>query len=819
MNPAQRYERAVELFHEARELTSGDRTALLDRECTNNDELRQLVETLLENDNPTSMTTADIEPGLGINLLAQDLTQETTASNSDVAFLTESVPGYRIIQTIGQGGMGVVYEAQQENPNRRVALKVIKNASMSRQLMRRFENEAFVLGQLRHPGVAHIYESGRVEVNGRVQPFFAMELIEGERINVHADKLGLTDRQRMELMARVCDAVHHAHQKGIIHRDLKPGNILIVESGTTTHDQESRSSASIDMIGQPKILDFGIARVTDSDLQTVTMQTEVGQIVGTLAYMSPEQLAGDSQLLDTRCDVYALGVVLFQLLADRLPLDVSNQPVAEAARIIRDQDPIRLGSIKPELRGDVETVVDKSLQKEPDRRYTSAAELAADLRRFLHDEPIVARPPTTGYLLRKFAKRHKGLVSGLALAFAFLLIGLAGTGYYLVETRKQRTEAIDARITSDELLKFFLDVMSSARHREQGPSVTVVEAVRAAAETIEDRFDSRPLLAVKIHHNLSHLLSEFGELDLAMKQARLAVAKLESEDATDTEDYPLALAKLGNGLLLSGRFDESSDYLEHAYRASIEVFGPRHSETAAIAVDLASDIWFPQGRNEEAREILEDVLARRDEYRLLTVYTAELKLPNILFALGQNQEAERRLLEFATRLRSEQDQGMLATVLSRLAALYRRTGRYEEALSHLRESQALGDVVYKPKSGQRIVIRTRIGDTLRLAGKLDEALQAHDEAAAMAREYLPPQHPLHALIAKDRAHVLIKLRRFPEAERELLSAHAALESFRANPEFLRDCRQLIVFLYEESNQPAKAAEWKEPVITSGNRKP
>ena len=306
---------------------------------------------------------------------------ERAAGPSAAQGLPAAVGHYRIRRVLGEGGMGTVYEAEQEHPRRIVALKVIKPGWASAELLRRFEQESLALGRLQHPGIAQIHEAATADSGSGPQPYFAMEFIRGDSLLAYAAAHHLNTRQRLELMVKICDAVHHAHQRGIIHRDLKPGNILVDESG------------------QPKVLDFGVARVTDSDAYA-TRQTDVGQLVGTLAYMSPEQVLADPLELDLRSDVYALGVLLYELLSGHLPYTIGRQ-IHEAARAIREDDPAPLSSIDRMYRGDIETIVAKSLEKEKVRRYASAADLASDIGRYLKDEPITARPPSTAYQLQE----------------------------------------------------------------------------------------------------------------------------------------------------------------------------------------------------------------------------------------------------------------------------------------------------------------------------------------------------------------------------------------------------------------------------------
>jgi len=331
---------------------------------------------------------------------------------------------YRILRLIGEGGMGAVYEAEQSQPRRTVALKIIKSGMATPELLRRFEQESQALGRLQHPGIAQIYEAGTVDTGFGPQPYFAMELIRGISPREYAESHHLNTSQRLEIMVKICNAVHHAHQRGLIHRDLKPANILI------------------DQTGQPKILDFGVARVTDSDARS-TVQTDLGQLVGTLAYMSPEQVLADPLDIDTRSDVYSLGVILYEFLAGRLPYTISKK-LHETIQTIREEDPIKLSVVDRGYRGDIETIAAKALEKDRTRRYASAAEMAADIQRYLKDEPIVARPPSTSYQLQKFTRRHQALVAGIAAVFFVLVAGVAASTWLAVSARRAGLAAVQS---------------------------------------------------------------------------------------------------------------------------------------------------------------------------------------------------------------------------------------------------------------------------------------------------------------------------------------------------------------------------------------
>jgi hypothetical protein len=323
------------------------------------------------------------------------------------------IGGYRITEVIGAGGMGTVYLAQQDHPRRVVALKVMRPGVGSKDQLRRFQQEAEILGRMRHPAIAQVYEAG----THHDIPYFAMEYIPGAKpITAYAATYNLTVRQRLELFARVCEAVQHGHNKGIIHRDLKPANVLV------------------DSTGNPKVIDFGVARATDCDVAVTAVQTGLGQLVGTLAYMSPEQLRGDPADIDLRSDVYALGVVLYELLCGRLPHDVRTAPMLEAARIIREDPPTRPSIASNTVRGDLETIILKALEKDRERRYVSAEELRRDLLRYLAGQPIIARPPTVTYLVRtatrRFTQRHP-VVAALFVAAFVALLG-APAGYVMI---------------------------------------------------------------------------------------------------------------------------------------------------------------------------------------------------------------------------------------------------------------------------------------------------------------------------------------------------------------------------------------------------
>ncbi|MBS0195177.1 MAG: protein kinase [Planctomycetes bacterium] len=408
--------RAEDLFLELADAGPQTRRYRLDQECRDNATLREEVESLLSHHDAanTGGRTAFLD-----SKFVRSMAGATAADEPPLPKETR-IGGYTILGVVGQGGMGVVYKARQEKPRRTVALKVIRRMSASGSMLRRFEHEAEILGRLQHPGIAQIYEAGQADTGLGPQPFIAMELIDGLPLGEFARRNKLDFRGRMAIIASVCDAVQHAHQRGIIHRDIKPSNILV------------------DSHGRSKVLDFGVARAADPAGQGITQHTGVGELVGTLPYMSPEQVCGNPDSIDTRTDVYSLGVVLFELLAERLPHDLSGLSLPEAARRVRESDPARLSSVSRLLRGDVDTIVSKALEKDISRRYQSAAELGADIRRYLAGEAIMAKADSAMYILRKQMKRYRGVVAAAGLSFAALL----GFSYSLFQKSRENERLV-----------------------------------------------------------------------------------------------------------------------------------------------------------------------------------------------------------------------------------------------------------------------------------------------------------------------------------------------------------------------------------------
>lgn len=445
-------------------MESNSREQVLRRMCDGDESLRREVESLLEFheqedellDRPCPEVTGVQSPRE-----AGEIRAETLKAGTRVGEFTIESP-------LGAGGMGVVYVARQQRPARTVALKLIRAGLLTREMLRRFEHEGDLLGRLRHPGIAQVYQAGTSQIEeGREQPFIAMELVRGLPLVEHAASNALDERGKVALVARIARAVQHAHSRGVIHRDLKPGNIL-VEPNPESSGEDSTITGLAGPVGQPKILDFGVARAVDRE-PAGTLRTTVGQIVGTLAYMSPEQVLGDPAEVDSRTDVYAIGVILYQLLAGKLPLDLNKRSIVDAARIIREEDPARLSTIHRRFSGDLDTIVAKAMEKDRNRRYRTAAELADDLERYLRGEPIAARRDSTVYVLRKQLNRYRGVV----IAAGLVTTSLAALAVYAaVQARHNRKMA-------EELAS-----QLAIANIERGRSLAVSAGMRSGAELL-----------------------------------------------------------------------------------------------------------------------------------------------------------------------------------------------------------------------------------------------------------------------------------------------------------------------------------------------
>ncbi|MEM1025635.1 MAG: serine/threonine-protein kinase [Myxococcota bacterium] len=708
-------ERLYDQFDRAVRLEGQERAALLDDIAQLDPSLHAELVELLRND-------ATAPPGFlgGPRPSPSPKAKPSTHWDRPLAGFPEKVGGYRLLRVLGQGGMGVVFEAEQSRPARRVALKVIRPRMMQPEVLDRFSAEAEILGRLRHPSIAHVYEAGMDQSAGETWPYIAMELVTGRSLEAYLDARACSTRERLELFARICDAVEHAHQQGVVHRDLKPANIMIVEAG---REQD----------GTPKILDFGVARVAGTEFEH-TGQTQAGAIIGTLGYMSPEQLLGRSSEVDARSDLYSLGVVLFRMLTGRLPYDVQDKSLPEVVHLVERDEPTRISEVVDGLSRDIETIVSKALEKDRDRRYASAAELSADVRRHLGDEPIQARAPSLRYRAAKFTRRHRALVGGVAATIAALLVGVVIATSALLQVRRERDAKEEALQISRATTAFLTDMLGAANPRSGGKDVTVAQVLDDAGERIETAYPDKPLVAGRLWRTLGEAYFGLGLPHQAVAVLRRAVAALSEATGSTSLEVLAARRELGRALFEDEDHTYDEAMLEvravlEDYREQLEPTDLRIAETLG---GMAMIEMFA-GSYEKSLEYMEEAKEIADRSRSLpTRLRVDLCAlqGNVHMREGTHHEG---LVLFKACVedvmdRLGPDHPDTLDLLEGMALTYRNLGQLEDAARVFRRVWETSKRVMGPASSETLQTANFLGRVLADQDRIDDALEVVAEA-------------------------------------------------------------------------------------------
>ena len=680
----------------------------------------------------------------------------STAPDAPQAYGSASAPksigDYRLVKKLGEGGMGQVWLAEQTAPVRRqVALKLIRAGMFDDALLQRFQSERQSLAIMDHPTIAKIFDAGTTPDG---QPYFVMEYVPGLPITEYCDQKRLRVAERLELFIKVCEGVQHAHQKAIIHRDLKPANILVVD---------------VDGKPVPRIIDFGLAKATTPQLAGETMFTQVGAFVGTPGYMSPEQTDSGVQDVDTRTDVYALGVVLYVLLTGSLPFDTKQwkkQPLHEVLRHLREDDPPRPSAkigiekesssanaesrgVQPKqlaslLHGDLDWITMKALEKDRARRYGTPSELAGEITRYLRHEPVAARPASKGYRLQKYVRRHRvGVV--VAAGLLLLLAGFAvAQEVQLRRVTEERDRTARERDRANRITEFMTSMFKVSDPGEaRGNSVTAREILDKASKEIETGLARDPELQAQLMHLMGTVYDKLGLYPRAESLLRRAVDIRLQVLGAQNPDSLRSADQLAWVLLQQGRYAEAEKLVRETVETQSRVLGPEKQATLDSMTTLAS-VYRLEGRlaeseklNRQTLEIEQRVLGREHPDTLATMEN----LATVLDTEGHHAEAERayrETLEIERRLKGPEHPDAV-DLMNNVAVTLAEEGRYAESKKIFRETFEIRRRVLGPKHPKTAETLYNLGCVAAMNGDRDEALSLLREAIDHG---LPPKYDL-----------------------------------------------------------------------------
>ena len=759
------------ILQEALDLPVDRRAAFLDRACVGDPDLRREIEEILGADEKAGDFLA-----APVDLSAVGLPDD---DGGDASAAGTSIGPYRVVREIARGGMGVVYEAEQKSPRRPVALKVILGGRhVDAEAVRMFRRETDSLARLRHPSIAAIYESGSTDEG---QHYFAMELVQGPTLSDYLDAAGPARsradlRLRLSLFRKICAAVAYAHQRGVIHLDLKPSNILVLEqpAGGAAARKDAGTPPprpSEESVPEIKVLDFGLARITDPDAQGATAVTAFGRIQGTLPYMSPEQVRGRRDEIDVRSDVYSLGVILYRMLSGRLPHDLDGVGITEAIRRVCEEEPRPLApaGARTPIDHDLAVIALKALEKEPARRYAGVPALDEDVARWLDGRPILARPPSALYQMRKLVARHT-IPFAAAAGLLVLLVGFAVA--MTLQARRiaaERDRANREAVTAERVSDFLVDLFKVSDPDEtRGSAIKAREILDAGVDRIGKQLADQPEVQARLMQTMGRVYANLGLYAKATPILEQAVAtrrRLLGEEHPDTLAAMYDLAVL---YVNSGRRADAEKLENRILEIRRRLLGDEHPETLHVMAGLAF-LYRLQGRFDESERLSKRVLeARRrvlgEEH--VDTLQSEVDLAGLYYAQRRFPESEalfRPAIETLRRVLGEENSVTLRSISS-LANVYEREGRFAEAEALHRDTRErlrrlLGDdhiLTLNATNSLAVLLDDR--------GRYADAEPLYRDNLARERRVLGDDHPNTLTSMNNLANVLSSQGRYAEAE-------------------------------------------------------
>jgi tetratricopeptide (TPR) repeat protein len=682
-----------------------------------------------------------------------------------------------------------------------------------------------------HPNIAKVFDGGSTEPG---RPYFVMELVRGVPITEYCDKHKLTTRGRLELYIQVCQAVQHAHQKGVIHRDLKPSNILVVV-------QEDKPI--------PKIIDFGIAKATEHSLTEKTLFTEQGQLIGTPEYMSPEQAEMSGLDVDTRTDIYSLGVMLYELLVGVLPFDpetLRKSGFGEIQRIIRETDPPKastrlsnlgdtqtsiaehrktdVASLHRELKGDLDWITMKAMEKDRTQRYASASELEADIERYIRHEPVVAGPPSALYRIKKYIRRHKVGVAAAALVIMAMVIGITGTSIGLVKAMKAERKAREEAETTQQVSDFLVELFHISDPSEaRGNTITAREILDRGAERIEKELSEQPLIQARLMDTMGMVYRNLGLYDGASSLLEQALNKRRQALGKDDLVVSKSLHSLGTLVYAKGDFSQAEKLFREALEIKRKFLGDENIEVAEVLNDLAMTLKA-LGNLADSEPLYRKSLAINrkmlgNEHERIAQSLNNLGM--FLYRKGEYDEAEQLFLEALgmNRRLLGSEHPEVSTNMNNLALVLRSKGSYEEAEDMFRQVLEMDRKFLGEDHPYIAITLNNLGGLLVNKGAHEEAEQSFREAIAVFKKTFPENHWQIANANSLLGGCLSKLRRYSQAEKLLGESHSIIKKqFGASHRRTIAALKRIIELYETWKKPDKAAEYLEILKENENKK-